>query len=52
MILKREVPDTYDNSEEIDSVLGPMPTIKRKGEGGACSLAKRIADNFHNKFLR
>ena len=51
-ILKKEIPATYDSVEKVLSAFGDMPTPKRKGEGGASSLAKRVADNFHNKFMR
>lgn len=51
-VIKRAIPETYAVVEKILTEFGEMPTLKRKGEGGSSSLAKRIADNFHNKFLR
>ena len=51
-ILKREVRETYDVTEKVETQFGLMPSPKRKGEGGASSLVKRIADNFHNRFMR
>ena len=51
-MLKKEIPDTYSVREVVVSGLGDMPIEKRKGEGGNSCLAKRIGDNFQNKFLR
>ena len=50
--MKREVPDTYAAVEKVETQFGQMPVQRRKGEGGAGSLAKRIADNFYNKYIR
>jgi hypothetical protein len=51
-IMKREIPDTYGVCEIVESEFGDMPTLRKKGEGGNSSLAKRIADNFYNKYVR
>ena len=47
--MKREAPDTFAVVMRAEC---PQPVQRRKGEGGAGSLAKRISDNFYNKFIR
>ena len=50
--MKREIPDTFGMVEVIQTPFGVMAGARRKGEGGASCFAKRLADNFHNKYLR
>ena len=52
MIVKREIPDTFGMVEVIETPIGVKPGVRKKGEGGASSFVKRLADNFHNKHLR
>ena len=51
-ILKREIPETFASVEVVVSPYGVLAGDRRKGEGGAASFAKRLADSFHNKYLR
>ena len=51
-LLKEKIPDTYAVADTVQSEFGEFPVRKEKGEGGACSLERRIAYSFYNKFIR
>ena len=51
--MKKKIPDTFAVLETVRSQqFGDLPVQKRKGEGGAATLEKRISSNFYNKFQR
>ena len=51
-LLKKKIPDTYDTCTVVRTQFGDMPMEKEKGEGGASSLERRLANQFYNKYIR
>ena len=51
-VLIEKIPKTYGESEVVETPYGVMSQVKRRGEGGASPLVRRIGDNFHNNFIR
>ena len=51
-ILKGKFPETFKVHKTVKTTFGALNIKKAWGEGGNSDLAKRIGDNFYNKFCK